>query len=121
MIRGKLAIKTRETHWLNTAHPVVVLSIHSALHKNVDGDLKMNALISSIKKLVKGRITVLLSDRAHLQTYSLKYQDDIKKAFEYCLLSAHTLQERYRPYFESCEVSFIGTLIFVRTKLLCPP
>ncbi|MBA3237873.1 MAG: hypothetical protein H0T62_05920 [Parachlamydiaceae bacterium] len=113
IIRGKLAFKTHDTLWVNTEHPVIVLvSIHSAIHKNIDGDLKMNAFISSIKKLVKGKITVLLSDRAHLQTYSLKYHDGIEKAFERCLISAHTLKERYQPYFETCEVVYWHSYIY---------
>lgn len=106
-IRSRLVFKTRETHWLNTEHPVVIpVSIHSALHKYIDGDLKMNAFMSSIKIFVKGKITVLLTERAHLQTYSLKHRNDIEKAFDECLSMAETLKKRYQPYFESCEVVY---------------
>lgn len=107
IVRGKLAFKTKETHWLNTEQPVIALvSIDSGFHKSLDGDLKMNAFMSTIKSCVKGRITVLLSDRAHLKAHSLRVQSDNAKAFEDCLSKANGLRERYRPYFESCSVVY---------------
>lgn len=107
IIRGKLAFKTKNIQWLETETPVIVLvSIHSAFHEEINGDLKMNALISTIKSNVKGKITVLLSDRAHIHTLSLNYQNNENKAFEDCLNSAHTLKHRYNNYFENCNVVY---------------
>lgn len=107
IIRGKLAFKTKSTQWIETETPVIVLvSVHSAFHDEISGDLKMNALMSTIKNYVKGKITILLSDKAHIQTLSLNYQNNVHKAFEICLNSAHTLKQRYQEYFENCNVVY---------------
>lgn len=106
-VRGKLAIKTRETHWIDTEKPVIVLvSIHSAIHGQIDGDLKMNALVSTIKSHVRGKITVLLSDSAHLQVASLDFHNNVKEAFQESLKSAHAINYRYKNYFEGCNVAY---------------
>lgn len=106
-IRGKLAFKTVEDGWLYTQSPVIILvSVHSRFHDGVEGDLKMNALISTIKSNVNGKITILFSDRAHLRTTSLDYQNDIDKAFNACFSSAEELCERYERYFERCKIAF---------------
>lgn len=113
MVRGKLAFKTKETHWLDTETPVVVLvSVHSAFHEEVGGDLKMKALISTIRNHTKGKVTVLLSDRAHMNTHSLHYEENREKAFKDCLDSAHKLKHRYQSYFNDCKVEYWHSYIF---------
>lgn len=105
--RGKLAFKTKQMHWLDTEAPVIVpISVHSVFHDEVSGDLKMNAFISTIKNHVKGMVTILLTDRAHIQTVSLKYQNDSEKAFHNCLRSAQGLENRYSQYFQGCNVVY---------------
>jgi hypothetical protein len=107
IIRGKLAFKTKETHWLSTEAPVIVLvSIHSEFHEAINGDLKMNALLSIIKSHVKGKIAVLLSDSAHIQTTSLHFQGNLDQTYEECLKEAQKLSERYAPYFNDCKVVY---------------
>lgn len=82
-IRAKIVVKTLETHWVNTSEPVVItVSIHSAFHDNYEGDLKMNALVSTIKKNVNGKVTILFTERAK------------------------ELNFRYQPYFEGCNVMY---------------
>lgn len=104
-IRGKLAFKTKSVHWLDTQSPVIaMISLHTAFHESNDGDLKMNAFMSTIKSHVKGKITVLICDIAHKQAMSLEYQNNLDKAFETCILHAQKLRERYQHYFESCSV-----------------
>lgn len=113
MVRGKLAFKTKVVHWLETETPVIILiSIHSAFHEEIGGDLKMNAFISTIKSCVKGRITVLIADRAHIQTNSLNKQNNLEKAFEECISSACALRDRYEPYFDSCNVVYWHSYIY---------
>ncbi len=47
-IFGKLAFKTKETTWIDTPYPVAsYISTYSAFHKEVEGDLKMNAFLST--------------------------------------------------------------------------
>lgn len=105
LIETKVAVKTVNREWLDTYDPVVILvSVHSAFHEGMSGDYKMNALISSIRKHVNGRVTILFTDRAHLQAYSLDHEGDVELAFEKILSASHQLQERYRPYFEACNV-----------------
>lgn len=106
-VRGKIAFKTSEVHWVNTYDPVVALvSINSQFHAPIEGDLKMNAFITTIKENVRGKITVLLTDRAHLRGESLKHSHDMGAAFEECLCLAQGLQRRYQSYFEDCSVVF---------------
>lgn len=101
-ICGKLAFKTKNTQWINTTAPVIILvSIHSSIHEEMSGELKINALISTIKKNVKGKITVLLADTAHRQTLSLK-----GVSFNECILSAQQIKNRYHSYWENCGVVF---------------
>jgi hypothetical protein len=107
IICGKLAFKTKELDWLDTPEPVIILvSIHSKFHEEVGGNLKMNALLSTIKSHVKGQITVLISEMAHLQTLSLNYQGNVKLAFEECLEEAQNIDCRYQSYFENCKVVY---------------
>lgn len=106
-IRGKLAFKTQKTHWLDTASPVIVLiSIHSLFHQGLDGYLKMEALTSIVKNHVKGKITILLSDRAHIRTLSLKYGFNIEKTFQECLIASQQILNRYQSLFADCDIAF---------------
>ncbi|CCB86695.1 putative uncharacterized protein [Parachlamydia acanthamoebae UV-7] len=106
-VRGKLAFKTKDITWLETSAPVILpISIHSNFHEGFQGDFKMNAFISTIKKHVKGKITVLLTEKAHVKTLSLKYSNNFERAFEECLKSAHMLAQRYESIFENCNVVY---------------
>ncbi len=106
-VHAKIAFKTQETQWLNTQLPVIALvSVHSAFHEGMEGDLKMNAWMSTIKENVKGRVTVLLSDKAHLHAASLKYENDLQITFEECKRGAQDLSKRYRRYFDNARVAF---------------
>lgn len=106
-VRGKLAFKTRELHWLGTPHPVIVLiSVQSAFHEEIKGDLKMNALLSTIRNHVKGEVTVLFSDVAHLQTMSLNHGGNLPQAFHTCLHEANALHLRYQPYLDGSRIAY---------------
>lgn len=111
VMRGKLAFKTETTHWLNTEAPVLIpISVHSNFHEGLDGELKMNALISTIKNHVKGKITILLTEKAHLNVASLKYGND-QEAFEECLKDARRLVDRFKSYFEQCHLNYWDSYI----------
>lgn len=106
IVRGKLAFKTKEVQWIETEKPVIVLvSVYSAFHNPVEGDLKMNAFMSTIRTHVKGKITVLLADSAHTQVHSLQYAS-AETAFHDCLGNAKQLSHRYKDYFDGCQVSY---------------
>ena len=84
---------------METQDPVIILmSVHSAFHVGCDGYLKVNALIGTIRDNVKGPVTILLADRAHLRAQS--------RSFETCLQDAKALHARYLPYFEGCNVAY---------------
>lgn len=107
IIRGKLAFKTKTDSWLNTKNPVVVLvSIDSAFHKPVDGDLKMDALISTITSHVQNKVTVLMADHAHFQTTTLNYHHDKIAAFEANLKKTNELISRYQSSFISSSLAY---------------
>lgn len=106
-ICGKLAFKTKEKEWLETKSPVIALiSIHSSFHEDFGGDLKMDAFMATIKSYVKGKITVLIADQAHLHTLSLCHANSLEKALQESRKAAERLKERYHPYFENCTVVY---------------
>lgn len=106
-IKGKLTVKTEETDWIHTREPILIpLSIYSMFHEGLAGDLKMNALLSVIKSEVKGKITVLLTEKAHLNVESLRFSNNVHKALTACQTQARTLVERFKPYFEGCNIVF---------------
>ena len=107
LFRGKLAFKTQDTSWIQTNDPVIVLiSVASQFHEGIGGDLKMNALMTTIKNNVKGSITVLLAECAHLQTASLAHNGDKSLALQEATKTAKILAERYKQCFESCNVEY---------------
>ncbi len=102
-IKGKLAFKTQATHWLNTESPVLVLiSIHSAFHEGIWGQLKMNALLSVIKESVRGKITVLLADKAHVNVMNIKQPNSLDLSIQH----AYNLNDQFRSYFDGCNVAY---------------
>lgn len=104
-IRAKIAFKTKDTSWLGTQEPVIILmSVHSALHEGCDGHLKVNALVRTIRGHVKGPVTILIADRAHLRAQS--------RSFETCLQDARALHARYQPYLEGCSVAYWHSYIY---------
>lgn len=106
-ITGKIAFKVKEKHWIGTQSRVVLLiSIHSAFHDDYQGELKMNAFVETIKKTVKGPITVLFTEKAHVQTLALRYQNNYQMAFSQSLSDARNLATRYQSYFNSCRITY---------------
>jgi hypothetical protein len=99
-IRAKLVFKTKEVDWLATKEPAVILiSIHSAFHAAVDGRLKMDAFVSTIKNRVKGPLILLFADIAHAKTMSLC------QPLEKCLQDAEALSAAF-PCFEGCTIKY---------------
>lgn len=109
-VRAKLAFKTKDAKWLDTEKPVIILvSIHTAFHENLDGSMKMDSLVATIKNHVKGPITVLLADRAHIRTMSLKYPAD---GAEKCLEDARALNARFQSCFSGCRIAYWHSYIY---------
>lgn len=105
---GHLAFKTKDSTWLNTTYPVVILiSVHSNFHKGADGYLKMEALLSTIKTCVKGKVAILIADTAHLHTRHLLEGEGAK---ENCLRAAKGLFSLYRDLFTGCELIYWNSL-----------
>lgn len=112
LIRGKLAFKTQQTHWVNTEEPVIILvSMDSVFHNPIEGDLKMHALLKTIKQHVKGKITVLLSDQAHVEVLSLKNENNMRRARKESLQCAERHFKRYRAYFMGCNIEYESSYI----------
>ncbi|MCB1117383.1 MAG: hypothetical protein KDK50_02245 [Chlamydiia bacterium] len=92
-VRGKVAFKTKELHWLHTTQPSIALvSIDSDFHEGLNGEIKMDALLSLIKEYVNGHFSILLADTAHIHTQKIKYQS---LAFDNCLKARNLLVKRY--------------------------
>lgn len=108
--KGKLAFKTRETDWLNTDSPILIpISIDSHFHEGISGDLKMSAFCSVLKKHVQGHITILMTERAHLNVLGL--ENGKEYALRSSLCRAHQLVDRYKHYFRDCDVQFWSSFI----------
>ena len=104
-MEAKVAFKTKETDWEGTEQPVVILmSIHSAFHESIEGDIKVNALLKTIRNSVKGPVTILLADRAHLRSHNNDFQK--------CLRDAKSLEERFSGCFEGCRVEYWHSYIY---------
>lgn len=96
--RGKLAFKTENTSWLQTEKPVIALvSIYSKFHDEIGGELKMSAFMQTLKDHVRGEITVLLADAAHIKESG---ENELGKAIS----DAEQLTARYKSYFEGCQI-----------------
>lgn len=103
-VRGKVAFKTQETSWLNTNLPCIALiSIDSAFHEGLNGDIKIGAFLSIIKQHTRGPVSILLADTAHIETQKLKYKSH---AFEECFRSTNFLIKRYSSYFDGCNILY---------------
>lgn len=106
-IEGKINFKTKSLDWVGTRDPVIVpISIHTAFHEGILGELKMKGFISIIKNNVKGKITILLTEKAHLHALSLKYENNTERAFHEVYLEAKLLSDRFREYFEGCQIDY---------------
>lgn len=106
-LRGKIAFKTTDTSWLETKAPVIVLvSINSQFHEGQNGVLKLPAMLSTIKNHVRGKITILLSDLAHLQTQILKHAGNRLEAIRECRRQAEALHEQHAASFASCQIAY---------------
>ena len=101
----RVTVKTRPGNWEETEQSVIIpLSIYSAIYDGIEGDFKIAALLQTVKTKVKGKITVLLCEGAHLKTLSLKYNNDEEKALQVCYRASDNLFKRYRSDFQGCEV-----------------
>lgn len=109
VINGKVAFKTNITNWEKTLEPVICLvSVDSAFNNGIDGELKMNAITSIIKRNVNGKVAVLIADTAHHNVQLLKNPNRTKND---CLYEAFELFVRYSSYFEGCDLLFWSTSI----------
>ena len=104
-ISCKVMTQTRPGHWLNTSHPVILpFSIHTALYNGDEGKIKVSAFLQLVKSNVKGKVSVLFCEKAHVQVLSLKYKNDLAKATEACVQDANKLIDRFKEELEGCEV-----------------
>ena len=111
-MKGKLAFKTKQIEWIGTCNPVIVpVSIQSSFHEGLPGDLKMNAFISTIKSHVKGKITILFCEKAHLQVSTLKHNNNYQKALDESIFQARSMANRFKSYFEGCHLEYWQTYI----------
>jgi hypothetical protein len=105
-VKAALAFKTIDTHWVDTELPCIILvSIHSIFNENLNGHLKMNALVSTIKSHVKGRVTILFAERAHINAMNIEY-NHLETTVETCLRDAQLLHDRFKNYFNDCQVAY---------------
>jgi hypothetical protein len=94
---GHLAFKTQDVSWLDTSSSVIVLvSVNSAFHERGEGWLKMEALLATIKRNVRGAVAILIADTAHLCAERLLLGSIAEK---HCMNASEELVSRYRSLF----------------------
>ena len=94
-------MRTKPTNWQNTDLPIILpFSIYSAIYEGIAGDFTVGAFLQVVKSNVKGKITILLCDGAHLQTLCF----ECINAEEMCYHDANDLIERFNRDFQNCEV-----------------
>lgn len=106
-IKGKIAVKTKETYWIDTDSPIVIpISIYSRFHEGIPGTFKMHALIATMNEHVKGKKTILFTEMAHLKVRSLKFQEDMQMVFEQSLIDAHAIIKRFEQQLVGYKIAF---------------
>jgi len=109
VIYGRMAFKTKRVDWVDTTLPVVaLLSVHSAFNEGVDGYFKMTTFLTQIRENVKGNVSILFADTAHLHTLRLAQLED---PLIDCLRSAKELALHYDSYIDSAEVLYWSSYI----------
>ena len=94
----RVKVKTQPGNWLRTMDPVIIpISIHSVIHNDL---FKIHSMLNVVKNNVAGRITVLMCEGAHLQTFKLQCKD----AEERIRRDTDMLIKHYSQYLKDCEV-----------------
>lgn len=105
VVNTRMFVTTRPGIWVNTGHPIILpISIHSVFHEGNVGKAKMTALIEMVKTNVKSTITILFTEKAHLETLRVKYQTHASIAFEKCYQDAIQLKNRLANVLEDCMI-----------------
>jgi hypothetical protein len=71
----------------------------------------VQTFLSTIKEHINGKITILLTEQAHVHALSLLYNNDYHEALERCKKDAQLLVDRYKTYFEGLDVQWWQTFI----------
>jgi len=101
----KAQIKTSCRHWLNTQASIILpFSIDSKIYDQREGFLKIVAFLELIKQNTKGKKTVLLCNKSHFYSLSLKYNQDVSKTLIYCNKKTKLLYERFQEYMKDFNV-----------------
>lgn len=71
-----MVVGTRPNNWINTTENVIIaISIHSRFNEGIDGYFKLSALVNTVKSRVRGKITILFCEGAHINVLSLKFNN----------------------------------------------
>lgn len=101
----KMNIHSRPACWVGTDQSVILpFSIHSALYNGDEGKIKVAALLRYVKTHVKGRITVLFCEKAHVEVLSLKYGNNAQTALNQTSGDAQQLKERFKAELEGLHI-----------------
>ena len=115
----QIKVRTNSRAWINSDTNIIVpVSIHSAFHQGALGIQKMHAMISYIVSHAKN-VTIVLTDRAHIHTLSLTYENDLKKAFDICRADAFALAQNFASLFASCKIVYWDDIISDKIKYEC--
>lgn len=103
LVEAKIVFKTEEATWVPLNAPSVVpISLDSSFNQGIDGMIKMEGFISTIKTHAKEKVTLLMTEGAHLNALSLKHADPVKKNKQDC----DTLLKHFKEVFAECEIAY---------------
>lgn len=102
----RIAIKTSSCDWIGSDEPAIILfSVHSAFHEGPKGMVNVKAILSAIKQNMHGPITLLLSEKAHLNVLAIEH-GDYAKALALATHDAHAIAHTFAAEFEGCLVTY---------------
>jgi hypothetical protein len=105
-VKKLVEVFVKPKQWENsTSHIILPFSIHSNIYNGIAGNLKIKALLQTVKSYAKNKILVLLSEGAHLHALSIKH-GTYGNAFIKSKNDANSLLARFKDDFAGCEVSF---------------
>ena len=106
-LEKNMVVRTIPNTWVNTTENIIIpISIHSAIHDDIDGYFKFCSMINVIKSKSAGKIIVLLSEGAHVNVINLQHQNNISQTLHLCRQDAEKLYQRYQSIFTGCEVTY---------------
>ena len=109
-------ITTRPTVWHGTSDKLI-LGVSNRVSDYIEiRKLKMALTLHHITKLTEAPLTILMCEGAHVNAESLKYNNDVERAYDTELTYAKDLVTKFQPSFANHHVTYWRDLVNGDTK-----